>query len=75
MRQRLPNPRHKALWSKNVKKATAISRIEELLIGAVHRDPGHPAVQGGLELRFRSSHDIAATSDANFGIKGAPATY
>ncbi|MGB6958638.1 MAG: hypothetical protein WBE54_25770, partial [Bradyrhizobium sp.] len=24
-----------------------------------------------LELRFRSSHDIAATSDANFGIKGA----
>jgi hypothetical protein len=28
-----------------------------------------------LELRFRSSHDIAATSDANFGIKGALATY
>jgi len=24
-----------------------------------------------LELRFRSSHAIAATSDANFGIKGA----
>jgi hypothetical protein len=28
-----------------------------------------------LELRFRSSHDIAATSDANFGIKGALAGY
>ena len=26
------------------------------------------------ELRFRSSRDIAATSDANFGIKGALAT-
>src|ERR1700733_10201946 len=24
-----------------------------------------------LELRFRSSHGTAATSDANFGIKGA----
>jgi len=28
----------------------------------------------GLELRLRSSQAIAATSDANFGIKGAPAT-
>ena len=28
-----------------------------------------------LELRFRSSQAIAATSDANFGIKGALATY
>src|ERR1700721_1060152 len=27
------------------------------------------AVFEGLELRFRSSHDIAATSDANFGIQ------
>jgi len=27
-----------------------------------------------LELRFRSSQAVAATSDANFGIKGAPAT-
>src|SRR6185437_6777842 len=27
------------------------------------------------ELRFRSSQAIAAASDANFGIKGAPATY
>ena len=25
----------------------------------------------GLELRFRSSQTIAATPDANFGIKGA----
>jgi hypothetical protein len=33
--------------------------------------------EGSLEpeLRFRGSHDIAATSDANFGIKGALATY
>jgi hypothetical protein len=28
-----------------------------------------------LELRFRSSQAIAVTSDANFGIKGALATY
>src|SRR6185437_742036 len=28
-----------------------------------------------LELRFRSSHGIAATSDASFGIKGALVTY
>jgi hypothetical protein len=28
-----------------------------------------------LELRFRSSQTIVATSDANFGIKGALATY
>ena len=28
-----------------------------------------------LELRFRSSHEIAATSDANFGITGALANH
>src|ERR1700757_1877271 len=35
------------------------------------------AATGGLtpELRFRSSQAVAATSDANFGIKGALATY
>jgi hypothetical protein len=32
-------------------------------------------IERTLELPFRSSHDIAATSDANFGIKGALATY
>jgi hypothetical protein len=29
----------------------------------------------GLVLRFRSSHHIAASSFANFGIKGALANY
>src|SRR5262245_66624489 len=29
---------------------------------------------GGLVSRFRSSHTLAATSDANFGIKGTLAT-
>ena len=28
-----------------------------------------------LEPRFRSSQPIAATSEANYGIKGAPATH
>src|SRR5579871_440001 len=30
-----------------------------------------PRLRHQLELRFRSSQAIAATSDANFGIKGA----
>jgi hypothetical protein len=30
---------------------------------------------GHLEFQFRSSQDIAAGSDANFGIKGALASY
>ena len=34
-----------------------------------------PEAERSPELRFRSSQAIAATSDANFGIKGALATY
>jgi hypothetical protein len=41
----------------------------------LYAPPGTFVGHDALELRFRSSHDIAATSDANFGIKGALAAY
>jgi len=59
--------------------------LGELLAWAGRERPAHEfefderrdqrVVDHGLELRFRSSQTIVATSDANFGIKGAPATY
>jgi hypothetical protein len=41
-------------------------RIEELLIGASHRDPGHLAVQGGLVLpkRMAFGHQACGSCEA-----------
>jgi hypothetical protein len=58
-----------AVENASKQKATAFSSE----VGTGPR--GENASKKRLELRFRSSHDIAATSDANFGIKGALATY
>src|ERR1700723_3546288 len=53
------------------------STIQELYTEdcVLYVPPGTFVGHDALELRFRSSHDIAATSDANFGIKGALAAY
>ncbi len=49
-------------------------RVKIIVNSVAGLRPGHPAIDSGvqaLELRFRSSQAIVATSDANFGIKGA----
>src|SRR6266446_3004255 len=59
-------------FAQHLAKADAAARAAA--VRRHHRDHGDDLDHARLVSRFRSSHAIAVTSDANFGIKGTLAS-